>query len=378
MADPREARLLASAARYPEPPREPVGGMGGGAHDVPVADAPPGVIVNTNFVCEATMGASAHVQDVVDALPVASCYIPARGQFRLKRPHAVCMAFPSGYFLMVGTRTPVQALLAAWKFVLMFRKAGVASASVAHFLVCNIASTASVGAWVDIFSFSKKDFPNVTATFETFPGCTIRSTGGTKAVFTVFTSGKFNIVGPPSLEQTRRIFSRVVARLGPYLRTTEAEIEDLKRRAHEARHGAARRRPKPAASDEEEEAGKAGEAGEAEEAADDTDPASDSASEAAPEADREVFLAAECPVCLEPLAGESKAVARPCGHLMHAACARRWAETSRRDTCVVCRRERRPAPAPKRARPSTAAEEVRRARPRLARDGERAMALERA
>lgn len=239
---------------YPTAPHEPSGAgfTSHGAHAVELGEARPHEIVNTNFVCGASMGTNVHVPDLVRAFPTAGCFVPDRGLFRLRRPHAVCMVFPSGHFLMAGTRAPIQALLAAWKFVWMFRRAGVTSASVAQFMICNIASTASVGAWVDIFRFSRKDFPNVTSTFETFPGCTIRSTGGTKAVFTVFTSGKFNIVGPPSLEQTRRIFQRVVERLGPYLRTTPDEIADLKRRAHEARHGvaasAAKKKPRPSST----------------------------------------------------------------------------------------------------------------------------------
>ena len=235
---------------YPTAPTEPRGGFTNhGAHAVDISNASPREIVNTNFVCGATIGNSLHVPDIVRVMPTAGCFTPDRGQFRLRRPHAVCMVFPSGHFLMAGTRSPIQALLAAWKFVWMFRRAGMTNATVAHFMICNIASTASVGAWVDIFSFSRKDFPNITSTFETFPGCTIRSTDGTKAVFTVFTSGKFNIVGPPSVEQTQRIFNRVVQRIGPYLRTTPEQISDLKRRAHEARHGSRSRNAKKQKSD---------------------------------------------------------------------------------------------------------------------------------
>ena len=47
---------------------------------------------------------------------------------------------------------------------------------------------------------------------------------------------------------------------------------------------------------------------------------------------------AECPICMEAIAGAERAVTIACGHLYHHACLRTWVATSRTDTCPKCRR----------------------------------------
>lgn len=237
----RERALAASAARYPAPRALTLRTtLAATVHAAPMIAPRPGALVHTNIVSAAALGTSVHPQDVAERRPWFGAFNGASLQLRLLRPAAVCTIFPSGKCNMAGPDNAVSALLAAWRFVALLRAAGVRDASVSHFAVCNYNATTCVDAEVDVYAFRRSDFPNMTSHFERFAGVTIRSTNAVRAVVTMFSTGNFNIVGSSSPRHSLRMAEQTVARLGPYLVTTEEGRRALRRKADDARHGRVR------------------------------------------------------------------------------------------------------------------------------------------
>ncbi|MHA1680389.1 MAG: hypothetical protein ACTSUE_05235 [Promethearchaeota archaeon] len=174
-----------------------------------VLDYPPGCVQDTNVVATFYLGHPINLKDVTYKLVYVEFIRRIFGAIRIRftNPKSICLVFATGRVVVAGALSTIAAQNIASQCVRMLEGVGVENISVSNFLIRNRMSTVDMGHGIDLFRL-----------VELFDGCSYDGSFsgtyfkpiGAGVRIGMFTTGKVNIAGSKSVQQTLTHVSRIM------------------------------------------------------------------------------------------------------------------------------------------------------------------------
>jgi len=128
----------------------------------------------------------------------------AAATMRTIEPRTTALAFASGNMVVTGSKSTMQARLAARKYVRIFQNLGI-PVMFKNFEIQNVVASANVGFPIKLKDIADKFGLYVSYTPDLFPGLIFRSINP-KLVFLIFRSGKIVITGARNVSDIKMTF----------------------------------------------------------------------------------------------------------------------------------------------------------------------------
>ena len=168
--------------------------------------AKPYELVDANLVLTFDFGIEINRRELLRLAPLSMGQTSSSIQTKLANPRVTCLIFACGKGLIVGVKSDLHGLYAAWLLVHMLRATGLREASVYGFEKRNVTSTTLMEGFVDLMKLETTHSPEHSVDYEAhvFPGAIMRHVNGkfSKIPVSVFSSGRVNITGCRNLRET--------------------------------------------------------------------------------------------------------------------------------------------------------------------------------
>lgn len=196
--------------------------------------AVPYELVDANLVLTFDFGIEIKRRDLLRRAPLCMGLTSSSIQTKLADPRVTCLIFASGKGLIVGVKSDMHGLYAAWLLVHMLRAAGLREAAVHGFEKRNVTSTTLMEGFIDLMRLEANPGPLHSAAYEAhvFPGVIMRHIDDRlrRIPMSVFKSGRINITGSRRLRETEVRLNEVLPIVLACVVTGAQEKKELEQR----------------------------------------------------------------------------------------------------------------------------------------------------